>query len=56
MPAAQPMKKKPAVHPAAQCVRISLEHPMGLSLARRKVSGGPSRPIVKKKCWKDIPG
>ena len=48
--------KERKVHPAAQCVRIDLQHPNGMQVARRKVTGGSSRPIVKKQQWNDIPG
>ena len=48
--------KERQVHPAAQCVRVDLQHEH-FSVARRKASpGGSSRPIVKKQLWNDIPG
>ena len=55
MPAAIKRERRP--HPAANFVKVSLNHPPGVfKVAQRKANGGPQRPIVLKRRWKDLPG
>lgn len=53
MPGITKPERKP--HPASQYVKISLDHPGGFQVARRKAVGGAGRPILPKRLWKHIP-